>query len=78
MLPEAPAREFKKPETEVMTMAFEAGLRQLWREHVLEQYLQGEIPRAQAIDRVGIDWVDLAERQYAAVTEDRPRSAEIR
>jgi hypothetical protein len=49
---------------------FEAGLRQLWREHVLGQYLQGEISREQAIERAGIDWVDLAERQYAAMTED--------
>ena len=64
------AQEFKKPETEVMAMAFEAGLRQLWREHILGRYLQGEIPREQAIERVGIDWVDLAERQYAAMTED--------
>ncbi|HYX23927.1 MAG TPA: hypothetical protein VFC23_07220 [Thermoanaerobaculia bacterium] len=64
------ALEFKKPETEVMAMAFEAGLRQLWREHVLGQYLRGEISRDQAIERAGIDWVDLAERQYAAMTED--------
>jgi hypothetical protein len=64
------AQEFKKPETEVMAMAFEAGLRQLWREHILGRYLQGEIPREQAIERVGIDWVDLAERQHAAMTED--------
>jgi len=67
---ESLARELKKPEAEVMTMAFEAGLRELWREHILGRYLQGEIPREQAIERVGIDWVDLAERQYAAMTED--------
>jgi hypothetical protein len=64
------ARELKKPESEVMAMDLETGLRQLWREHILRRYLQGEIPREQAIERVGIDWVDLAERQYAAVTED--------
>lgn len=63
-------REFKKPESEVMTMAFEAGLRQLWREHVLGRYLRGEISREQAIQRTGIDWVDLAERQHTAMTED--------
>jgi hypothetical protein len=64
------AREIHKPEAEIMTMAFEAGLRQLWREHILGQFLRGEIPREQAIESVGIDWVDLAERQHAAMTED--------
>jgi hypothetical protein len=64
------AREYEKPETEVMTMAFEAGLRQLWREHVLGQYVRGEIPREQAVESVGIDWVELAERQKQAMTED--------
>jgi hypothetical protein len=64
------AREYQKPETEVMTMAFEAGLRQLWREHVLGQYVRGEIPREKAAESVGIDWVELAERQKQAMTED--------
>ena len=64
------AREFDKPETEIMTMAFEAGLRQLWREHVLGQYLRRQISRDLAVERVGIDWVELAERQHAAMTED--------
>ena len=64
------ARELKKPEAEIMTMAFEAGLRQLWRERTLGQYLRDEIPREQAIERVGIDWVELAEQQHAAMNED--------
>lgn len=64
------AREYQKPEAEVMTMAFEAGLRQLWREHVLGRYVRGEIPREQAVESVGIDWVELAERQKQAMTED--------
>ncbi len=63
-------REFKKPESEIISMAFEAGLRQLWRENVLGRYLRGDIPREQAIESVGIDLVDLAERQHAAMTED--------
>lgn len=40
------------------------------REHILGQYLRGEIPREQAIERLGIDWVVLAERQFAAMAED--------
>ncbi|HYG63329.1 MAG TPA: hypothetical protein VEL74_12160 [Thermoanaerobaculia bacterium] len=64
------SREIHKPEAEIMTMAFEAGLRQLWREHILGQYLRGEITREKAIESVGIDWVDLAERQRVATNED--------
>jgi hypothetical protein len=64
------AQELQKPEAEIMTMAFEAGLRQLWRERILGQLLRGEIPREQAIERVGIDWVEIAEQQYMAMNED--------
>lgn len=67
---ESLARELRKPEPEVRTMAFEAGLRQLWREHVLGRYLRGELTRQQAIEDVGIDWVELAERQHTAMKED--------
>jgi hypothetical protein len=63
-------RETRKPEAEVMTLAFQAGLRQLWREHTLGRYLRGEITRAEAVEAVGIDWVELAERQREAVMED--------
>ena len=63
-------RETHKPEAEVMTWAFQAGLRQLWRERTLGQYLRKEISRDAAIEAVGIDWVDLAERQHQAMLED--------
>lgn len=64
------ARELQKPEAEIMVMAFEVGLRQLLRERALGQYLRGDIPREQAIERAGIDWVELAEQQHAAMSED--------
>jgi len=64
------AREMHQPEEEVMTQAFRAGLRHLWREHILGQYLQGTISRNDAIETVGIDWVELAERQKEALNED--------
>lgn len=67
---EALARELRKPEPEVEAMALEAGVRQLWREHVLGRYLRGEVPREEAIEEVGIDRVELAERQHAAMKED--------
>jgi hypothetical protein len=64
------ARESKKPEAEVMTLAIETGLRQLWRERTLGRYLRGEISREEAIVTAGIDWVELAERQRQAAQED--------
>jgi hypothetical protein len=63
-------RETHKPEAEVIALAFQTGLRQLWREHTLGRYLRGEMTRNEAIETVGIDWVDMAERQRQAVMED--------
>ncbi|MCG2768453.1 MAG: hypothetical protein L6435_08735 [Anaerolineae bacterium] len=63
-------RETHKPETEVIGLALQTGLRQLWREHVLGRYLRGAITRNEAIEAVGIDWVELAERQHEAMMED--------
>ncbi|MBC7264413.1 MAG: hypothetical protein H5T64_08655 [Chloroflexi bacterium] len=63
-------RETQKSEAEVMTLAFQTGLRQLWRERILGRYLRGEIARDEAIEAVGIDWVELAERQHKAMMED--------
>jgi len=53
-----------------MAQAFQTGLRQLWRERILGQYLRGEITRDKAIEVAGIDWVELAERQHKAMMED--------
>lgn len=64
------ARETHKSETEVMALAFQTGLRQLWRERVLGRYLRGETAREEAVEVVGIDWVELAERQHKAMLED--------
>ena len=69
-------RETQKPESEVMTKAFQIGLRQLWREHILGRYLRHEISRGEAIESVGIDWVDLAARQKEAMMEDMAWAAE--
>ncbi|HLB48265.1 MAG TPA: hypothetical protein VJL59_14770 [Anaerolineales bacterium] len=64
------ARETHKTESEVMTLAIETGVRQLWRDHILGRYLRSEMPRDEAVKAVGIDWVELAERQHKAVMED--------
>lgn len=62
--------ETHKPENEVLSMAFQVGLRQLWREHLLGKFLRHEISRQEAIEAVGINLVELAERQHQAVMED--------
>jgi predicted RNase H-like HicB family nuclease len=42
----------------------------LWREHILGRYLRHKISRDEVIEAVGIDWVELAERQHEAMMED--------
>jgi hypothetical protein len=64
------ARESQKAEAEVIALALQTGLRQLWRERALGRYLRGEINRDEAIVTVGIDWVEIAERQNKAMMED--------
>ncbi len=63
-------RETHKPEAEVMTLAFQTGLRQLWRENVFGCYLRREGNRNEAIEAGGIDWVELAERQNEGMMGD--------
>ena len=63
-------RSTNQSETEVVARALEAGLRQLWREDVLARLVRGEITRDEAIEAVGIDWVELAERRRDAVVQD--------
>jgi hypothetical protein len=59
-----------KSEAEVIALAVQAGLRQLWREDVLGRYWRGSITRQEAIDALGVDLVALSERQQQAVQED--------
>lgn len=57
-------------ESELMARVFRAGLRQVWRERVLGRFLRGEIDRDTAVSEVGLDWVELTERQRDAAVED--------
>ena len=43
---------------------------QMWLEHILGRYLQNEITRDEAIEAVGVDWVELSERQHETMMED--------
>ena len=67
---ESLARETETPEAEVMALAVQVGLKQLWRERILGQYLRGEVSREEAIEEAGIDWVEIADRQRQAMLED--------
>lgn len=67
---ESLVRETHKSESEVVALAIEAGLRHLWREQVLGQFLRGQITRDEAAQAVGGDWVELAEKQHRAASED--------
>ena len=63
-------KETNKSEADVMAEAMRTGLRQMWQDWILGRYLRDEIPRDEAINVVGIDLVELAERQRAAMLED--------
>lgn len=64
------SRETDKSESEMMALAFQKGVQQMWRERILGHYLRKEITRDEAIEAVGVDWVELAERQHEAMMED--------
>lgn len=57
-------------EEEMIAMAVRSGLRQLRRERILAAYMQGDLSREDAVEQVGIDWVEMADRQQQAVEED--------
>jgi hypothetical protein len=58
------------PESEVFERALERGLTDLWEDLVLAQYLDGELDRAEAVDRVGRTTVERAARERDLVEED--------
>lgn len=58
------------PESEVFERALERGLEALWKDLVLAQYLDGDLDRDEAIERVGRAKVERADREREAVEED--------
>ncbi|PSP71061.1 hypothetical protein BRC80_06730 [Halobacteriales archaeon QH_9_66_26] len=57
-------------ESEVFEQAFERGLDALWKDVVLSKYLDGELTREAAIERVGPTNVERAERERDLVEQD--------
>ena len=58
------------PESVVFERALERGLEGLWANIVLSQYLDGDISRDEAIDRVGRAKVKRADRELEIVEAD--------
>ena len=50
--------------------ALERGLEDLWEDLVLVRYLNDELDRQEAIERVGRTKVERAEREHEVVEED--------
>jgi predicted transcriptional regulator len=64
----ADAREVS--EAEILEQALERGVEDLWTDHVLSQYLNEDLSRADAIELVGRDRIERAEREMEAVEDD--------
>jgi hypothetical protein len=58
------------PESEVFEQALERGLEDLWEDLVLTRYLDDELDREEAIERVGRTKVERAEQEREVVEED--------
>jgi hypothetical protein len=59
-----------RPEEEVLVEALKTGLREMWRRQLVGRYLRGEITRDAAVAELGLDLIELAERQRQAMEED--------
>jgi hypothetical protein len=64
------ARWKHRPSAQVIAEALEAGVAQLYTQTVLGEFVRHRISRKEAVKRVGVEPVRLAERQLQAVRED--------
>ena len=64
------AQERGLTESEVFERALERGIGDLWEDLVLTQYLEDDISREEAIERVGRTKVERADREREAVADD--------
>ncbi len=60
----------KEPEEMVVAEALKMGMAKLWKETIIDEYLQGKCSRKEAIRSVGEHLVILAEKTKKAVLED--------
>jgi len=64
------ARLTNQDVTHLLARAIELGVEQLWVQTIVDLYLKGQIPREEAIQAVGLRWVEQAEQIRDAVLED--------
>lgn len=64
------SEEMGLSEEEIIAEAVRSGLQQLRRERTLAAYVRGNLSRDDAVERVRIDWVEMADRQREAVEAD--------
>lgn len=57
-------------ESEVFERALERGVKDLWENVVLAQYLDGKLDRDEAIERVGRATIERADQERNVVEED--------
>ena len=58
------------PESELLTRALENGLQNMFRDQICLEYLSGNITRQEAVQKVGIDWIELVEQKQQFLMED--------
>jgi len=59
-----------KKESDIIAKALNIGIKKLWIESVLDNYLSGKISKKKAVQLVGSNLVNLAEKQKKAIIED--------
>lgn len=64
------ARERGVGESEIIREAVESGVETLWRDLVIEQYLEDDISKEVAIEELGRDVVHEVDRARSAVEAD--------
>jgi Tfp pilus assembly ATPase PilU len=64
------ARLTNQEVTHLLARAIELGIEQLWVQTIVDLYLKGQISRKEAIQAVGLRWVERAEQIRDAILED--------
>lgn len=64
------AKVRKEPEEMIVAEALKMGMAKLWKETIIDQYLQGKMSRKEAIQLVGEPLITLAKKTHQAVLED--------
>ena len=64
------ARLTNQDVTLLLAKAIELGVERLWAQTIIDLYLKGQISREDAIQAVGLKWVERAEQIRDAVLED--------